>query len=75
MIVAIPAITPALVPGPVIKKANIAPPLAPASINEFMTGKADAPLTYKGRPIIAVSGTARMLFELNNVVIKEAGTN
>lgn len=70
----IPAITPALVPGPVIKNASIAPSPAPPFNNVWINGTADSPFTYKGSPIKAASGTANTFLELNNPVINEAGT-
>lgn len=73
MIVAIPAITHALVPGPVIMNASIAPPLAPPAINALMSGIEDSVLTYIGRPIKAAKGTAKKFLALNRVTMIEVG--
>lgn len=48
--VAIPAITRALVPCPVIMNASIAPPPAPPAINALMSGIEDSVLIYRSRP-------------------------
>lgn len=42
---AIPAMTHALVAGPVIRKAIIEPPLAPPSNSDLISGTADSPAT------------------------------
>lgn len=65
MIVPMPAITPALVPGPVIMNASIAPPLAPPSINDLIRGIEEAPFTYNGNPTIVAKGTAKIFLALN----------
>ena len=73
MIVAMPARTPALVPGPVIMKASNAPLLAPPDISEVIIGIEDDPFTYSGKPITASSGTATLLPEPRYFIIKAAG--
>ena len=75
IIVQIPAIAPALVPGPVIIKARRTPPLAPPFIKESRIGIEADPLTYRGNPKIAARGTAKMFFAPNKDKIKAEGTN
>ncbi len=69
-----PAITQALVPGPVIIKASIAPLLAPPDISVFMSGIADSPLIYIGKPTKPARGTAKTFPELKSATIRSVGT-